>query len=295
VRHLRGQGPVDRIELVIVAPSLARLGADEHELRDFCDVRLIEHNPLAPPGRAFACAVRAATAPVLAVAVDHAYPEPGWGEALIHAHEGRYGAVGAAIANANPDSALSWGNLMVSYGRWVPPVQGGVVDDLPTLNVSFKSAALLELGDELGALIDKGGDLFIELRGRGYDLYLEPAARVRNVNLSRLRETARYRVNFARLLAAVRAERESWSAARRLLYLLGGPLIPGVRLARMVRDLRRRGHRLHPRLVSGMVIALLFDAVGQMLAFGLGRGRSLAMLHEFQLRGRRPDGLSRPA
>jgi hypothetical protein len=99
----------------------------------------------------------------------------------------------------------------------------------------------------------------------------------------------------ARLLAAARAERERWSRARRLLYLMGGPLIPGVRLVRIVQDLRRRGHRLHPRLVFGMVVALLFDAVGQMLAFGLGRGRSRARLHEMELRGRRPDGLPRPA
>src|SRR5687767_7920556 len=77
VRQLRGQGPIDRIELVIVTPSLACLGVDGEELRDFCAVRLIEHTPLVQLGRAFACAVRAATAPVVAVAVDHAYPEPG--------------------------------------------------------------------------------------------------------------------------------------------------------------------------------------------------------------------------
>jgi hypothetical protein len=295
VRQLRKQGPVDGIELVIVAPSLARLGIDEGELRDFWGVLTVEYGPLDSLGRAFGAAVRAASAPVVAFAEDHAYPEQGWAEALIQAHKERYGAVGAAITNANPDSALSWGNLLVSYGPWVPPVQAGVVDDLPNVNVSFNRAALLELGDDLDPLLEKGGDLFLELRARGYELYLEPAARLRHVNFSRLSSTARYRVNMSRLLAAARAEREGWSRTRRLLYLVGGPLIPGVRLLRMVGDLRRRGHHLHPRLVSGMVVGLLFDAAGQMLAFAAGPGRSLDRLHQIEFQGRQPDGLPRPA
>lgn len=280
IRRLRKQGPVDRIELVVVAPSLDRLGLDKREFRDFGVVQVLEYGPFDSVTRPFASAVRAAKAPVVAFAEGHAFPERGWAEALIQAQRDSYGAVGAAITNANPGSALSWGNLLVAYGPWVAPVRPGVVDDLPTANVSFRRDALLSLGNELEELLKKRSGLLPALRARGYELYLEPAARVGHLNFSRLSPTARYRVNESRMLAAARTRTEDWSLAKRLLYLLGGPLIPGVRLARILGDLRGRGHPLHPRVVLGLAVALLFDGVGQMLAFGLGRGRSLERLDE---------------
>lgn len=294
VRRLRRQGPVEGIELVIVAPSLPRLGLDEGELRDFWGVRAIEYGPLDSLGRPLACAVRAASAPLVALSEKHHYPEPGWAETLIEAHKGRYVAVGAAITNDNPDSVLGWGNLLTSYGPWVFPVGAGVVDNLPTHHASFKRSALLALED-LDGLLEKGGRLLPELRARGYELYLEPAARARHLNITRLSATAAYRVNLARVYADDRARNENWSRARRLLYLAAGPLIPGVRLARIVRDLRRRGHPVEPRMLAGLVVALLFDGAGQMLGFAAGSGPSLERLHRREFQWERRDGRPMPA
>jgi Glycosyl transferase family 2 len=286
VASLRGQGPVDGLELVIVAPSRAELALPEGELDDFAGVRVVEHGRVDSLGRPLAAGLRAATAPVVAVTEDHAFPEPGWADALLEAHEGPYAAVGPAILNANPDSAISWGNLLLSYGPWVAPVKPGSVDDLPEVNASYKRSAVLELGD-LEELLEKGGQVFTELQKRGHGLYLEPRALVRHANYARLAPTAHYRVNAARLYADVRVREEGWSAARRAAYLVAAPLIPVVRFARLTRSLRARGHPLEAKILGGLALALALDMAGQILAFAAGRGRALDVLHELEFEGER--------
>jgi hypothetical protein len=287
VAALRHQGPVEEIELVIVASSRAALGAPEDELRDFAAVRIAEHGPIDSLGGPLAQGLRAASAPVVAVTEDHAFPEPGWAGALLAAHDGPYAAVGPALVNANPGSAISWGNFLLSYGPWAAPVAAGLVDDLPEVNASYKRSAILGLDGDLESLLEKGGAVFRELRAQGHGLYLEPAAQVRHANFDRLDPTARYRVSSARLYADVRAREEGWPAARRLAYLIAAPLIPVVRFARLARSLRGRGHPLSPRIVAGLALTLVLDTAGQMLAFAAGRGRALDVLHEIEFEGER--------
>jgi hypothetical protein len=287
VDALRRQGSVEEIELVIVAASRAALGAPEGDLRDFAAVRIVEHGPIDSLGGPLAQGLRAAAAAVVAVTEDHAFPEPGWGDALLAAHEGPYAAVGPEIVNANPGSAISWGNFLLSYGPWAAPAAAGLVDDLPEVNASYKRSVILGLDGDLETLLEKGGDVFRELRAQGHGLYLEPAAQVRHANFDRLAPTARYRVNSARLYADVRAREEGWPAARRLAYLVAGPLIPVVRFARLARSLRARGHPFGPRIAGGLALTLVLDMAGQMLAFAGGRGRALDVLHDIEFEGER--------
>ena len=76
VRHLRAQNVRDRLEIVLVAPSVAQLGLDESELRDFLQYRVIEAGHMTSTARARAIGVRHASAPVVALAEDHAFPAP---------------------------------------------------------------------------------------------------------------------------------------------------------------------------------------------------------------------------
>lgn len=75
--------------------------------------------------RARAAGVRAATAPVVALAEDHAFPAPGWAEAFIERHGEGWAAVGPVISNANPRSATSWANLLIEYAPWLEGARGG--------------------------------------------------------------------------------------------------------------------------------------------------------------------------
>ena len=65
----------------------------------------------------------------------------------------------------------------------------------------------------------------------------------------------------------------SWSAARRALYVAGSPLLPLVRLPRVLRDLRRA--RMAPGELRARAVpdfSLVFSAAGEAAGYAFGPG-----------------------
>src|SRR5437868_5149876 len=83
-------------EIVIVCTAEDSLGLAKEEITGFHSVRLIEMGDIKTTSRARAAAIRAASGPVVALAEDHAFPEPDWAEVLIRAHRQPWAAVGPA-------------------------------------------------------------------------------------------------------------------------------------------------------------------------------------------------------
>jgi len=104
VRHWKAQSVRGRLEIVLVAPSAVELGLDKSEMQDFLQFRVIEVGPINSTAKARAIGVRHASAPVVALSEDHAYPAPGWAEAIIIAHKDGWATVGPVMANANPEA-----------------------------------------------------------------------------------------------------------------------------------------------------------------------------------------------
>jgi hypothetical protein len=274
VRHLRAQSARDRLELVVVAPSAEHVADAEPELRDFPYCRVVEVGPITSTAHARAAGIRAASAPLVALAEDHSFPAPGWAAALIEAHRQPWAAVGPQIGNANPEKLMGWANLLLEYGPWLAPAEAGPVEHLPGHNGSYKRAVLLEYGADLAPMLEAETTLHWDLRARGHRLYLEPAARVDHLNFSRPSTCLTLRFNGGRLFAACRSRR--WSPARRLLYAAATPLIPLVRLRRVLRTLCRPGRPrwLLPRVLPALISALLVDALGELVGYTTGPGRS---------------------
>jgi hypothetical protein len=225
--------------------------------------------------------VRAAAAPVVAMGETHSYPQPGWAEALIETHRGPWGGVGPAIVNANPRSTIGWSNLLLDYGPWVEAADAGPADDIPGHNGSFKREALLEYGPRLEAMMESDSQLVADLRARGHRLYLEPRARTAHLNVSRPGPWMLERVAAGREFAGLRCAR--WSRVRRAAYAFGSPLIPAVRLVRVVAQLRWRGALgLLPRVFPALAVALVFSAAGEAIGYAAGRG-SPRRLYEMEL------------
>lgn len=286
VRHLRAQTVRPRLELVIVAPSEAAVADRQpHETEGFQRVAVVAVGPIDNVDTSAAPGIRHATAPVVAVIEDHAFPEPTWAEALIDAHRGAYAGVGTAVLNANPSGLLSWTNMLIAYGRWGERAAPGEIDDIPRHNSSFKRDALLAYGDRLEQLLGREGGLLQRLRQDGHSFYLEPSARIAHVNPSRLSSTADLRFNAGRLYGAKRATRHRWSMAKRLLYAAGAPLIPLVRFQRLRKDLFGAGERsdLTPLVQPALLLGLTFDALGQMTGYLFGPGGSLDKLAVFEM------------
>jgi hypothetical protein len=238
--------------------------------------------------RSLAAGIRMAHARVVAVIEDHAYPESEWAEALVAAHQGSWAVVGGEFRNANPESSLSWANMLLAYGLWLGGSKPGAVSAVSRHNASYKRDVLLSYGDDLEHRLVRGGGLLDDLRRNGHSLYFEPRARVAHVNPSRLRSTLTLRFDAGRLEAARRAEHCGWSRAKRGLFIAGSPLIPFARLARLVPALRPaaelRGDLV--RSAPALALALAVDAIGQAVGFALGAGDSGERLRSFELERR---------
>jgi len=287
VRHLRSQSISARMEVLIVAPTAEGLGLDESELREFYAYRVVEVGHMRSTARARAAGVRAASAEVVALVEDHAFPAPGWAEAIVKRHAEGWAAVGPVMTNANPRSATSWANLLIEYAPWLEPSEAGGREHLPGHNGSYKRALLLGYGERLEAMLDAESVLHWDLRSRGHKLFLEPRARTFHQNFSAFAPSLALRFNGGRLFASSRAR--GWPAWRRALYACASPLIPFVRLARIVGELTKPGRPRHllPKLLPALLALLAFDGAGEFVGYALGAGDSMRRLSDMEFhRGR---------
>jgi hypothetical protein len=284
VRALGRQTARKRLELLFVGiagePLEQPLGVE-----GFAAVKVL-HMPGATIAAAQAAAVRAASAEVVAFTEDHCFPAPDWAEALVDRHREPWGAVGPSMANANPDTAVSWANFLMKYGDWIAPVPPGPPRQIPGHNSSYKRGALLEYGDGLASALECETTLQWDLVARGHGICIEPRARAFHLNYSVLDRSALFRVNSARLFATHRRKR--WSPARRLVYMFGSPLIPLVRTARVLRTIGRLGrYDLAPRILPALSVLLALDALGEMIGYAVGAGDAAQKLSDTEYRRER--------
>jgi hypothetical protein len=274
--HFRAQDGSERLEIVIAAPN-DTVAEEATELMGFGDVKVVRVDDISETPLARAAVVRAARAPLVVFAETHSYPRPGYVEALIRAHrEDRRAVVGPSMANANGGSLVSWVGLFLDYGAWVANDRRGTAEDVPGLNSAYKREALIEFGDDLPAQLRASRLMHQELRTRGYELYLEPDAVCDHLNSSRLHWSIAEHFQSGRKFAGQRARRWRWG--RRLLFAGGSPLIPVVRLRRILRDVRRSGHcELLPRMLPPLVLVLVASAIGELVGYVSGPGRSLLL------------------
>jgi hypothetical protein len=285
VDHLRRQSIAGRLELVLVVPTPdATDDADPAELAPFAAVQVVPVGPIPNVDRASADGIHAARAPIVAIVEDHAFVQPGWAEGLLRAYDaGDWTAVGAVMSNANPRTHLSWCNLLLAYGWWLHPERAGQHEDVPGHNISYRRDALTAFGEDLRDRLGRAGDLHDRLRDAGARMLLAPDAGVAHVNPSRWRSTSQLRFNAGRLYGWQRSR--DWSAGRRLLYALGSPLIPLVRLLRLRGDQlagSATGH-LQPGILPTLLAVLVLDALGQAAGYLAGPGGSIDVLATFEM------------
>ena len=280
--HLQAQTVKPRLELVLVAPSAGALEPHLSELAGFCRVQRVEIGKVTSIARAYAAGIRRAGAPIVVFTEDHSFPDPDWAEALIQAHRPARAAVGPAIRNGNPDSLVSWADFFIAYGKWAEPAAAGPVDHLPGHNSSYQRNILLKYAPQLETMLEAESVLHWDLRSKGYQLYLEPAAKTSHLNFARLSSWIPVQFYAGRQFAATRAQ--NWSWLLRLIFTAGAPLIPLVRLWRIQKYVRRSIQSL-PLLLSLMPVLLLgltLDGLGQMMGYAFGIGNALHKVAEYE-------------
>lgn len=284
VRHLLAQTVARQIELVLVTPTVADLHPDPDELTGFGAVRFVELGRLGDSAVARAEGIRQAQAPLVALAEDHSYPEPGWAEALIAAYAPGYAAVGPVIVNANPDSAVSWADYLLAYGPWADPAEAGPREHLPGHNSSYRRELLLSYGPRLDELMEAETLLHWDLRAQGHEVYLEPRARTHHMNFGLLRTFLFVQFQCGRAFAASRSH--EWPLLRRAVYALLWPALVLRRLGRHFSDFRRvsRGRRLPGAALPILALGLLDDGLGQLTGYLFGAGEAPKRLSALEFR-----------
>lgn len=283
IRHLRTQTVKHQLELIIVAPSVDRLAPDESELREFCRVRVVEVGKVMSIGSANAKGVRHARAPIVALAEDHAFPAPGWAEALIAAHRHPWAAVGAVIRHPNdPKNVIAWADVLIGFGEYLAPVASGVVQRLPGNNSSYKRDLLLEYGSDLETLMEAESLIHTDLGEKGHQLYLESGAQVSHLNFERMSSFLCIKYLSGRIFGAARAR--GYSLPYRLLFACGTPLIPFVRYGRLRKrwEVLRQTRRLPWGVMPMAWCGLLVSATGEMIGCCMGAGQAVEKRAKFE-------------
>ena len=277
LRSLSRQTARAVLEIIVVAPDHA--GLDEGLLDGFAVWQWLPLPPERLVGHAIAAAARVARAPFITYAEEHGYFHERWAERLIAAQEQGYAAVGFAMNNANPETLTSWAHLYGQFGPVVVPVASRPAAFLAGHHTSYRTALLLSYGDLLGDLLVNEEALFLDLRARGERMYLAGDAVSWHVNISSLPAYMRLDFLGQRGFAAMRARVGRWPWWKRAAYAAAMPLVPWVRLRRIIADIYRTGRQdmLLPRILAPMVPALLAGAVGECLGYLAGAGASAAL------------------
>lgn len=285
LRFLGQQTLRDRVELILIGPGEEVFDDLEPELlKGFAACRKLGIGTVAEVERAFAPGIEVASAPVVALLENHVYPNPGWAEAIVRAHEGPWDVVGCVISNANPGTATSIVEHLMSYIFHDEGAPVGEVTRVSRNNTTFKRAALMAFDDRLPDVLARDGGLMEELRARGARFYREGEAKLAHLNPSRTRAMLTLRLHSARASSSTRARTSCWGPGRRLLYAAASPLFPALRLRKLWPRLKAaplRGELV--RIAPLLALALLVDAFGQAAGFTFGEGGSALSAGRYDL------------
>jgi glycosyltransferase involved in cell wall biosynthesis len=186
--------------------------------------------------------IRAARAPVIALIEEHAIALPGWAEAMIEAHRGPWAAVGCQFSCANPHSGRSDTTFRLTYGDYIQPRRPrGPVQFVPGQNSTFKRDLILRYNEQLELMMN--ADLVMQwlLLRDGYQFLHEPAAEIAHRNENKISRLCAGAFYWNWCFANVRAEVFAWTPFHKALWIVLSPLIPWVRLGRLMVPVSRLG------------------------------------------------------
>jgi glycosyltransferase involved in cell wall biosynthesis len=141
--------------------------------RDYPEVRLIR----VPPGTTIPAmrevAIKAATAPAVAVIEDHVIVPPGWARAMLDALGQGHDVVGGAVENAATGTLIDWAAFLCEYSAVLPPLPEGPSTWLPGNNVIYRTDVLRRF-DAVLAEHKWENRLHDAMRDAGVQLFMRP-------------------------------------------------------------------------------------------------------------------------
>lgn len=272
----------DRIEVVLVHTLARAHEIDAARFGHFRSFRPVSLAVMPTVAAAFAAACQVAAGDVVSLVEDHVLLEPGWAAAVLAAHDRQCAAVAPLMANANPATAISWANFLGSFHEAIGGGVAGPVPCGPGHNTSYKREVLLRYGEELESLYQSERTFHYRLQRDGQAIWYSPDARLAHLNISRPRHALRHAVLGGALFGRYRSR--GMRLAERLVRTAGVPLVPPVRLARILRSVRRaRVGSIPPAAWAMLGLLLVGHAVGEALGYWNLAGEIEARYEFFEL------------
>lgn len=276
----------DQIEAIIVRPEHLRdVPIKEEFLRPFHSYRVITIPELSAVGVGFAAGVHEAAGEFVALAEDHAFPQPDVAEKLVAAFRSDPAVVAAGpkLISANVMSRLSQATFINGFWMIIFEQESRAVSALAGHNTCYRRDFLLSYGDQLPSVCEVERILHFDIEKQGKTLYLVADTAIHHANISRLSMALVHDYWGGRWFGGKRAE--DWSVGRKLVYIVGAPLIPLVRLRRIVAAMRQSpdDYRELPRLLPALLLMLAAHAFGEGSGYLLGSGKSSERYAPFEL------------
>ncbi len=177
IRAVEDQTAFDRLELLLVIPSLTGFAAPADFASRHPRARLIESGRRTQLHEARAIGIREALADWVFLLEDHCLPFPNCMENLLNRiGEETWEVVGPAIVCGNRRSVFGKAANLLTYGEWMGCSEAGERRYVTGYSSAWRRKALLQFGPVLELELAIPSRLQERLRARGKRLFFEPAA-----------------------------------------------------------------------------------------------------------------------
>ena len=234
---LAAQTLASDLEVVLVHTPAGRATIDRAVFAGFGAFTSVEVPAVPTVASGFVAGAAKARAPIVALIEDHVFLHPQWAEWVTAAHAGPCAAVAPRMRNGNPMSATSWANFLICFGDSFSIDAPAPIESGPGHNTSYKRAVLEQYRDELERLYQSERMFHFRLRSDGHTILAEPRAELAHVNISILREALAHAFLGGVLFGEYRAKR--MALGEKIARSLGAPLVPALRLWRLLRSAGR--------------------------------------------------------
>lgn len=287
VRHLVEQTAVRQLEIVIVTTPDKTSLVNLSTLTTAGAYQVLTIPKLDSAAQGWAEGVRRARSPIAVLCEDHSFPEPDWAESLIAEHGPEWAAIAPAVHNGNPATAVSWANFLLCFLEWYRPERGGAVSSGPGHNTCYRRSSLEPYFDSLDHWFNPERVLHLDMQEKGLRILQSTRAATHHVNISRPGSYLGHSFVGGRLFGGSRAEHWSWPKA--IVYACAFPLVPAIRLRRILERLNtpeRRSAANFSHTLPWLIAGLFCHAIGEAIGYLAGAGEAMATYMSFETRRR---------
>ncbi|MEX5214724.1 MAG: glycosyltransferase [Nitrospiraceae bacterium] len=215
-----------------------------------------------------------ATGEIVSIIEDHCLVGEGWFREILAAHEKGYEAVGGAVTNGSVERLTDWAVFLCEYSGVMPPIPDGEVAGITGNNASYRTTILDRVEDSTKR---ECWELFLhqELRRQGVKFLSAPSIIVSHKKEFGFWYFMAQRYHYSRSFAGMRRQRTS--RLNSLLYACASPLLPGLMLWRMARQvwIKRRHMDKFVLSLPFQAAFMLSYAAGECVGYLFGSGDSL--------------------